>query len=174
MRAGDSARCADLPDCVTACHEGTFTHARGREVSEQRKDSEAVIDDDGIAGEVEVTSEHHAPAVRCKNGCPCRTQEVCAAVWLARFAVEDAPRPERAVGPPWNGSHEALDPQPVWYRVRPHMLEFGSFARDAGEQRSWRIHERVINLEPPGGKDLPPHHDCRRRRDRSSRKAAVE
>ena len=119
MRARDSSRRAHLANRVAARHERAFTHVQDREVCEQRQDAEPVIDDDGVPGEIQLLREHDPAGVRGVNRRAGRTQEVGAAVRLTRFTIEDAPRSERAVRGPWNGSHEALGPEAIGCRVGP-------------------------------------------------------
>ena len=63
MRPRHSSRCADLPDDLPRGDAVAGLHVNDRQVGEQRKNSEAVIDHDSIPGEVQLTRQDHPSAV---------------------------------------------------------------------------------------------------------------
>jgi len=91
MRTGDASCGADPPDGLTSRHCLAFADPDDRQMRKHGKYPEAVVDHDGVAGEIEIAREQHAPAVRRMDGSPCRTEKISAAVWLPRFAVEKTP-----------------------------------------------------------------------------------
>ena len=68
-----------------------------RQVGEHREQAEAVVNHDGVAGEVQVAGDDDAPGAGRVNRRAGRAQKVGAAMRGARLAVEDAARAERAV-----------------------------------------------------------------------------
>src|SRR6266850_5568362 len=70
MRARDASGCTDRADRVATVHGIALMHIDHRQVGEQRKDAKPMIDDDGVAREVEIAGEHDAPAVRCTDWRP--------------------------------------------------------------------------------------------------------
>jgi hypothetical protein len=110
MRPRHSSRCANLPDDLACGHAIASMHVNDRQVGEQRKHSEPMIDDDGIPGEVQLAGHDHPAAVRGLNRRACGAEEIGSPVWLASLAIEDAPRAEDAGRPPWNRTHERCAP----------------------------------------------------------------
>src|SRR6266542_5746772 len=100
MRSRRASRCADSPDDLTGSHLIANVHINDGQVGQQRKDPEAVIDDNRVAGEVQVARHDHSAAVRGMNRCARGADEIGPAMWLARLAIEDASRAEATGGTP--------------------------------------------------------------------------
>src|SRR5262249_36528274 len=100
-----------------------------------------------VCGEVGIPREPDAPAVRGMNGSARRAEKVGAAMRLPRHAVENAARAKGSIRPAWNRSKKAVAPQPVWFGLRPELLELGGLAHDASDCGLRWIHECVIDLE---------------------------
>ena len=85
-------------------------HVDGRQVGQNREQSLAVIEHDGVAQKVQVAREHHLRGVGRLDRRPGRTQKIGAAVLAARLAVVDAARAEPAVGGIGHGTDEPVGP----------------------------------------------------------------
>jgi hypothetical protein len=130
---------------------------------EQRKHTKAVIDHDRVAGEVQIAREHNAPAVRRLNGSAGRAEKVGPAVRLPRLAVEHAARTERPIRAPRHRPNETHIPETVRLGLRPELVEFGSLAHDAGNDRLWWIHECIIDLQHASAEFTGPDVEFSRR-----------
>ena len=111
MRSGDAARRTNQtnplagPDCIAV-----FDGER-RQVLEQRKHPEAVIDHDGVPGKVQIARQNYAAGVRGDDRRTFRTREIFAGVRTARDAVENAPRTESAARRRGHRLHKRSVPQ---------------------------------------------------------------
>jgi len=90
--------------------------------SERREQAEAVVDDDGVAGEVQRARDGDAAGVRREDDGAGRTEEVGAAVSVPWLAVEHAARAEGAVRRLRHRPHELLAPQPLGRRRLPDLV----------------------------------------------------
>src|SRR5262245_46650757 len=88
--AGDTAGGADKAHNLRLAHLIPFPDVETREMRQRREHAETVVDDDGVAGEIEIARADHAPGIRRLDRRAARAQKVGAAVRTARFAVEDA------------------------------------------------------------------------------------
>src|SRR5262249_56641282 len=95
-----------------------FFHVDPREMRQHREHPEAVIDDHGVAGEVEIARADHASPVRRLDGGAGRAQKIGPAVRTSRLAIEDTARAEGAVGLAWNRTDERHGPEPLRRRSR--------------------------------------------------------
>src|SRR5258705_999364 len=129
MRTGHTPGRADLTDDVAA-DELPLMDVHDRQMGEQRKHTEAVVDHDRVAREIEIPREHDTTAVRGMNGSARRAEKVGAAVRLPRLAVENAARAKCSVRPAWHRSKEACVPQPAWLGSHPELLELGRLPHD--------------------------------------------
>ena len=84
-------------------------------------------------------------------------------MWLTPLAVENAAGAKRAVRRAGNRSHKAVAPQSTRCGLCPQTVELGSLIGDPREQRTRRIHKRVVNDEHPGPEDSRLDPDRRRR-----------
>ena len=91
MWTSDASGRANLPDDLSSRHHVAFVHGDDGQMGEQRKHAEAMVDHDGIAGEIEIMGEQNASAVRRMDRSARRTEKIGAAVWLSCFAVEHTP-----------------------------------------------------------------------------------
>src|SRR3954454_20996560 len=111
---------------------------------EHREQTQAVIDDDGVTGEVQVAGHRDVARIRCVNRRAGRTQEVGAAMCVARLAVEDATRSERTIGWFRYRPHEGSTPQSSRGRGVPGCLEERRFPLDARLLGFRRRHEGFV------------------------------
>ena len=149
MRPGDPTGRADLADDVARGDALALAHFDRGEVGEHREQSEAVVDDDGVSRKVKGTSDDNPAGVRRMNRRPCRAEEVGAAVGVARLAVEDAARAERAVRRLGDRPHEGPAPEPLGRGRLPRRREQRRLALDTRLLGwGWRD-ERLVDLQPP-------------------------
>src|SRR3989442_836184 len=99
-------------------------------MGEHREQSEPVVDDDGVAREIQLARDDDAAGIRRLNRRAARTQEIGATMRVARLAVEDAARAEGAVRGLRHRPHERLGPSPLAGRCGPYALEQARFARE--------------------------------------------
>src|SRR5207249_11139918 len=106
-------------------------------VGQQRKDPEAVIDDEGVAGEVQVARHHHSAAVRGVNRCARGAEEIGPAMWLARLTVEDASRAEATGRTPGDRAHEVVAPSSMLRGLCPSSSELSRRGHDSLQYLRW-------------------------------------
>src|SRR5947207_15219775 len=147
MRPRHAACCADLPDDLTGRHLIANMHINDGQVGQQRKNPEAVIDDEGVAGEVQVARHHHSAAVRGVNRCARGAEEIGPAMWLARLTVEDASRAEATGRTPGDRAHERVAPSSILRGLCPYAREVSSLAHDALQYRRRRIHNSIVDAK---------------------------
>src|SRR5262245_47139309 len=149
MRTGHPSGRADLSNRLASSDQVALMDVHDRQVREQRKHAEAVIDDDRVAGEIEIPREQNASAVRRMNGSAGGAQKVRAAVRLPRLTVEDATRAKRPVRPAGDRSNEAEVPQTPRLGLRPEVLDLDGLALDARDCRVGWIDVSLVNLQDP-------------------------
>src|SRR4030095_3222875 len=91
-----SPRRTALSDDVTACDGCAGCDIDPRQVSKQREDAEAVVDDDGVPGEIQVARDHDTAAVGSLDRCSRRRAKVRALMAARGLAVGDRQSPEAA------------------------------------------------------------------------------
>src|SRR5262245_9279021 len=149
MRTGHPSGRADLSNRLASSDQVALMDVHDRHVREQRKHAEAVIDNDGVAGEIKIAREHNPSAVRCMNGSTGWAEKVRAAVRLPRLTVEDAARAKRPVRPTGNRPNEAEVPQTPRLGLRPESLDLDGLALDASDCRVGRIDVSLVDLQYP-------------------------
>src|SRR6266446_5067166 len=90
VRAGDAARGADFAEESAGVDKVAGLDRNGFEVGVEGVEAEAVVEDHGIAGEIERLGEHDAAALRGIDGSAGGGGKIDSAVGRAGFAVEDA------------------------------------------------------------------------------------
>jgi len=154
MRPGYAAGGADAADHLTVFNVLPFTNVDPGKVRQQRKQSGAVIDYDGVARKVQIARNHHATAVRRVHRRAGRAQEIGAAVRIAREPVEHAARAERTVGRLADRALEWSRPQRLRRRGLPDLVHQFRFLRDTRFDGRRRRDEIRIDGEPTGAKRL--------------------
>ena len=114
-------------------------------MGKQREQSQAVIDDDGVAREIELAGEDHPTAVWREHPCAGRAQEVRAAMRLTSLAVEDAARAEGPVGNFRNRAEKCPFPQAGRRGRLPEAIQLGGLVPDARQDRRRWIDVRVVH-----------------------------
>src|SRR5262245_58649925 len=114
---------------------------------EQRKEPHAVVDDDRVAAEVQLAGDRNSTGIRRRDAGARRAEEVGAGMRTARLAVEDAARPERAVGRLRYWTDERCGPQPCRLWAGVGVLQQRVLAFDPLEQLRRRIDERRVDAE---------------------------
>ena len=123
----------------------------------------AVVDDDDVAGEVEIRRQHHDPFVRRLDGRPGAGAEIGAAVRTAGLTVENAAAAERAVRASRHRPHEPVAPVPHGCRNRKQGRLQIPLAQDAFHDLRRRVDVARLDSEPASGELLRLH---RKRIDR--------
>src|SRR5205085_1658245 len=105
-----SARRTDFSNFLPWRDDVAFMHADSGQVGQEREQSEPVIEDDGVSGEVQISGEDDAARAWRADGRAGRTREIGAAVRASSLTVEDAPRAETAGGHAGDRRHETIGP----------------------------------------------------------------
>ncbi len=132
--AGDAASGADFAKKGPRAHEVAGLHGDGLEVGVEGVETEAVVEDDGVAGEVERLGEDDAAALRGVDGSARGSGEVDSTVRRTGFAIEDAALAEVAAG--GNASErvmEAAVPEALGRDGRENGAETLALGFGAGE-----------------------------------------
>src|SRR4051794_37348756 len=108
MRRGNAAGSAGEADDLTIPDDLATLHIDSREMRVQRVDAESVVEDDGVAREVEVFRQYDARAVRCVHGRSLRRPQIRAGVRRPRLPVENAAFSEIAAALSGNGNSKRL------------------------------------------------------------------
>src|SRR5205085_2591552 len=106
-----------------ALHQIALVDIDPREVREQRKERQAMVDEDGVAAEEQLAGDYDPSGVRRLDAGPRRAEEVGAGMRTARLAIEDAARPERAVGRLRHRTEKRRAPQPCRLGARVGVLQ---------------------------------------------------
>ena len=91
---------------LTGSHHVAFAHVELREVGQHREKTQSVIDDDGVAAEIQLPSRDDATRVGGLDRCAAAAEKVGTAMRAARFPVEHTSGAEAAVGLAWNRPDE--------------------------------------------------------------------
>ena len=133
MRAGDAPGCTRLTHDFAPCDDRARLDIDAREMRQQREHAEAVIDDDGVASEIEIPSQHDAARVWSVNGRPGGGTEIGALMTAGGLAVGDRQPAEGAVRCAWHWSIKGTAPQTFGRQNRKrigHRLRFFLDARE--------------------------------------------
>src|SRR5208282_6928801 len=131
-------------DLLALAHAITHLHLDRREVEEGGAQLEAVIDDEGAAGQIEIGLGQRHDAIG--GGCDRRADGTCdidAEMGLPRLAVQDAQTAEDAGDGALNWPDEAASEERLVDVAGARLVDEGLLRLDAREELGGRAHHRL-------------------------------